>query len=405
MKNMSDITFLQDMVSKSAEAKRQILRLCIINGPFSIADLSKDMNTSVPTITKLISELMRDGLIRDLGKHGTSGGRRPSIFGLDAKAGHFLGVDVGSKDFKIAVTDFNGEEVLFTDSIPFVLEASAESLKEICRIIRNEVTKAGIEWESVLEAGISLSGRVNPEEGYSLTYSVSDDFPLKTIFQNELHVPVIIENDSRAMTYGEYLAGNNESAEKNMLFINISWGLGMGMILDGNLYYGKSGFSGEIGHFPLLNNGKICRCGKMGCLETGASGSALYHMIKDELAAGRNSSLSKKFKSGEKLHLNDVLEAVKEEDVLAIEGIETVGETLGRCIAGLINVFNPGQVIIGGRLAVGGKYLLYSIKSAVNKYSLIRVSSDTKIRFSTLGAKAAATGACLIARSRLLGLM
>lgn len=402
---MPNINFLNDTDNKTANTKRQILDLCILNGPYSIADLSKEIGASVPTVTKLITDLIDDGLIQDLGKQGTSGGRRPSIFGLNPAAGFFVGVDIGRQHFNIAITDFKGDEKAFILDIPFVLEASAESFKNICAIIKERVTSTGISWERILSVGVSLSGRVNPEEGYSLTYFVSDEFPLTAIFQKELGVPVSIENDSRAMTFGEYLAGEEVNNEKNMLFINLSWGLGMGMILDGKLYYGKSGFSGEIGHFPLLNNEKICRCGKMGCLETGASGSALYHMIKEQLEAGRNSSLSKKYRSGEKIILDDILSAIREEDMLAIESIGEIGETLGRGIAGLINIFNPGLVVIGGRLIVGGKYLLYPIKTAVNKYSLNRVSSDTKIKFSSLDEKAAAIGNCLISRGKLLGLL
>lgn len=402
---MPNINFLNDVDNKTANTKRQILDLCILNGPYSIADLSKEIGASVPTVTKLISDLIDDGYMMDLGKQGTSGGRRPSIFGLNPAAGYFVGVDIGRQHFNIAITDFKGDEKAFILDIPFVLEASAESFKNICAIIKERVESTGIDWSQILSVGVSLSGRVNPEEGYSLTYFVSDDFPLTAIFQKELGVPVSIENDSRAMTFGEYLAGEEVNNEKNMLFINLSWGLGMGMILDGKLYYGKSGFSGEIGHFPLLNNEKICRCGKMGCLETGASGSALYHMIKEQLEAGRNSSLSKKYKAGEKIVLDDILEAIKEEDMLAIESVGEIGETLGRGIAGLINIFNPGLVVIGGRLIVGGKYLLYPIKTAVNKYSLNRVSSDTKIKFSSLNEKAAAIGNCLISRGKLLGLL
>jgi predicted NBD/HSP70 family sugar kinase len=189
-----------------------------------------------------------------------------------------------------------------------------------------------------------------------------------------------------------------------MLAVNLSWGLGMGMILDGRLYYGKSGFSGEIGHIPLLDNEKICRCGKVGCLETGASGSALHEMILEKLKSGRPSSLSKKYASGETITLDDILKAIEEEDVLAIDCIGKIGETLGRGLAGLINIFNPELVIIGGRLIVGKKYLMYPIKTSVNKYSLNRVSSDTKIVYSTLGRKAASVGNCLIARSKFLGL-
>ena len=397
-------SFLTDKEGKNAIVKREIIRLCIQNGNYSIADLSKEINTSVPTVTKLINELISDGFLQDLGKQGTSGGRRPSIYGLNPTAGFFVGVDVARQHFHIAISDFKGSIISFVQDIAFVLEANADSFKTMCRIVKEQVAAQGISWNDVLSVGVSLSGRVNPEEGFSLTYSVSDDLPLNALFQKELNVPVSIENDSRAMTFGEYLAGGHLD-EKNMLFINLSWGLGMGMILDGKLYYGQSGFSGEFGHFPLLNNDKICRCGKVGCLETGASGTALYHLIKSELEQGRTSSLSKKFKAGEKIVLDDILEAIVEEDVLAIDGIEQIGETLGKGIAGLINIFNPGLVVIGGRLIVGRDYLMLPIKTAVNKHSLKRVSSDTRIVFSSLERKAASIGDCLIARSKLLGLM
>ena len=109
----------------------------------------------------------------------------------------------------------------------------------------------------------------------------------------------------------------------------------MGMILDGHLYYGKSGFSGEIGHFPLLDNNIMCRCGKIGCLETGASGSALHRIIIDKLKAGRRSSLSRIYKERGNLELSEILKAVSDGDVLAIECIGEIGDTLGRGISGI----------------------------------------------------------------------
>lgn len=401
---MGTKTLLSD-TSKNADIKRQILRLCIIRDNYSIADLSRELNTSVPTVTKIIGELIEEGFLRDLGKVGTSGGRRPSIFGLDAAAGYFIGVDIARQHIHLCITDFKGDVVSFVPDIEFILEARADSFKALCRLVKETVAATGISWDKVLSVGVSLSGRVNPEEGYSMSYFMSDDLPLNAIFEKDFNVPVSIENDSRAMTYGEFLAGNHPEEASNILAVNLSWGLGMGMILDGKLYYGKSGFSGEIGHVPLLDNEKICRCGKVGCLETGASGSALHDMILECLRSGRPSSLSKKYTPGKDLSLDDILEAVEEEDVLAIDCIGKIGETLGRGIAGLINIFNPGLVIIGGRLIVGKKYLMYPIKTAVNKYSLNRVNSDTKIVYSTLGRRAASIGNCLIARSKYLGLI
>ena len=396
--------FLNNPESKNSALKREILRLCIIKGGYSIADLSKDTGTSVPTVTKFIGELMEEGFIQDLGKQGTAGGRRPSIYGLNPEAGYFIGVDISRQHFHIAIADFSGELKKFIQDIEFVLEASADSFRTLCALVKNSVVDSGLDWEKVMGVGVSLSGRVNPEKGYSLSYFVSEDLPLRSFLEQEFGIPVTIENDSRAMTFGEYLA-SERNRDENMLFINLSWGLGMGIVLNGKLYYGKSGFSGEIGHFPLLDNDKICRCGKVGCLETGASGSALHDMILERLAEGKISSLSKIYAQAHEVSLDEILQAVEEEDVLAIEGIEEVGKTLGRGIAGLINIFNPGLVVIGGRLIVGRDYLLFPIKTAVNKYSLNRVSSDTTIRFSELDRKAASVGDCLLSRSKLLGLM
>ncbi len=396
-------SFLNDTTGKNAQIKRAILRLCISHDESSISFFSKSLGISVPTITKLIGELIDEGFLLDEGKIGTSGGRRPSIFGLNPSAGYFVGIDIARHHFHIAVMDFRGNLRQYIEDIEFVLESNSASFREMCRMVKDRVVAAGIPWIKVLAVGVSLAGRVNPEEGYSLTYFVSDDLPLKDLFQRELNVPVSIENDSRALTYGEFMTlGKN--ANKDMIAINLSWGLGMGMILDGRLYYGKTGFSGEIGHFPLLDNDIMCRCGKVGCLETGASGSALHRMIIEKLKEGRRSSLYKTWKEQGDLDLAVILKAVQDGDVLAIECIGQIGETLGRGISGIINIFNPGLVIIGGRLIVGKDHLILPIRTAVNRLSMERVSSETKIRLSTLGRKAIAIGDCYLSRKKLLGI-
>lgn len=397
-------TFLNNIEGKNSILKKTILGLCINEGDYSIADLSKELNTSIPTITKLVGELIEDGFLEDLGKQGTNGGRRPSIYGLNPAAGYFVGVDIRRKFISYAVTDFKGTLLYFHEMDVFSVQNSEESFREMCRHIKTQLTCNGIDPEKVLAYGFNLTGRVNNETGYCFTYFLGEDKPIAGVLENEMGRPVFVENDSRAMTYGEYLCGvaNNET---NMLFINVGWGLGMGMILDGKLSYGKSGFSGEIGHFPLLNNNQICHCGKIGCLETGASGSAIHRIFMEKLQAGRSSTLSEAYNKGEYIHIEDILEAANEEDVLAIEVVEEIGSTLGRAIAGLINIFNPELIVIGGNVAQTKEYLLLPIKSAVQKHSLNIINSDTTIKFSKLGKKAGAIGSCLLSRSKLLGLL
>ena len=397
-------TFLDKKDNKNSILKKTILRLCIQSGEYSIAALSEQINTSVPTVTKLIGELMDEGFMIELGKSGTSGGRRPSIYGLNPEAGYFIGLDIRHTHASIAVTDFKGGLVCFEDNIPFILEIDEACLHTISKNIRDFFVEHDLDWNRVLGMGISVAGRVNPKTGYSNLYSFDPDRPINKILSEDLDIPVVIENDSRAMTYGEYLSGVVKK-EKNVLFVNVSWGLGMGMILDGRLYYGTSGYSGEFGHFPLLDNDQICRCGKVGCLETGASGSALVRMISEQLQAGRASSLSRIFKDQGKVNLNDIFKAVQEEDILTIETIEKIGANLGRGLAGLINVFNPQLVVLGGKVAMAGDYLLLAVRSAVKRHAQTIANQDTAIKFSKLRNQAAPIGDCMLSRSHLLGII
>ena len=397
-------TFLDKKDNKNSILKKTILRLCIQSGEYSIAALSEQINTSVPTVTKLIGELMDEGFMIELGKSGTSGGRRPSIYGLNPEAGYFIGLDIRHTHASIAVTDFKGGLVCFEDNIPFILEIDEACLHTISKNIRDFFVEHDLDWNRVLGMGISVAGRVNPKTGYSNLYSFDPDRPINRILFEDLDIPVVIENDSRAMTYGEYLSGVVKK-EKNVLFVNVSWGLGMGMILDGRLYYGTSGYSGEFGHFPLLDNDQICRCGKVGCLETGASCSALVRMISEQLQAGRASSLSRIFKDQGKVNLNDIFKAVQEEDILTIETIEKIGANLGRGLAGLINVFNPQLVVLGGKVAMAGDYLLLAVRSAVKRHAQTIANQDTAIKFSKLRNQAAPIGDCMLSRSHLLGIL
>lgn len=397
-------SFTESIDGKNAILKQKILALCINEGNYSIADLSKEINTSIPTTTKLVEELIADGFIEDRGKIDTNGGRRPSIYGLRASAGYLVGIDIRKHNICVAISDFKGEIIEFYNNIEFVVESSEKSFRTLCSMIKDMLKQSKITMDSVLAVGVNLSGRVNSLTGYCFTYFIGEDRPIASIFQEEFGCPVFVENDSRAMTFGEYISGvgNNEDT---MLFINLTWGLGMGMIIDGKLSYGKSGFSGEIGHFPMLNNDIICHCGKTGCLETGASGYAAHRILTERLKEGRASCLRAKFEEQGTISLEDILNAVNEEDVLAIEVIEEIGAVLGRAVAGLINLFNPELVVIGGTMSEAKEYLMLPIKQSVQRHSLNIINKDTKIKFSKLGEKAGAIGACILSRSKLLGLI
>ena len=245
-----------------------------------------------------------------------------------------------------------------------------------------------------------VSGRVNPESGYSFSQFNFEERPLADVLTEKLGYKVTIDNDTRAMTYGEYMQGCVKG-EKNIIFVNISWGLGIGIIIDGKIYTGKSGFSGEFGHVSAYENEIICHCGKKGCIETEASGSALHRILLERIKNGENSILSNRISSEDPITLDEIIASVNKEDVLCIEIVEEIGQKLGKQIAGLINLFNPELVIIGGTLSLTGDYIAQPIKTAVRKYSLNLVNKDSAILTSKLKDKAGIVGACMLARSRM----
>ena len=202
------------------------------------------------------------------------------------------------------------------------------------------------------------------------------------------------------MAYGEFCFGEVKNA-RNVLFVNIDYGIGLGILIDGKLYYGKSGFSGEFGHTPLFDNEILCHCGKKGCLETEASGTSLIRKLKEKIDQGFTSTVIKK-KNIAEVTLADVVIAAQNEDMLCIEMLAEIGEKIGKGVAMLINIFNPELLILGGILAETGDYLRLPIRSAVNKYSLSLVNTDTQLKISKLGEKAGVMGACLIARNKVV---
>ena len=248
---------------------------------------------------------------------------------------------------------------------------------------------------------VNVSGRVNPESCYSFSQLNIEERPLADVLSEKLGHKVTIDNDTRAMTYGEYMQGCVKG-EKDIIFVNVSWGVGIGIIIDGKVYTGKSGFSGEFGHVNAYDNEIICHCGKKGCLETEASGSALHRILLERIQSGESSILSTRI-SGEEdpITLDEIITAVNKEDLLCIEIVEEIGQKLGKQIAGLINIFNPELVIIGGTVSLTGDYITQPIKTAVRKYSLNLVNKDSAIITSKLKDKAGIVGACMLARSRM----
>ena len=388
---------------KNLNIKSNVLGFFANVGNATIADLCKELNISVPKITSLLNDLIQDGIVQDFGKVKSTGGRKPNVFGLLPESAFFIGVDVKQSHINIALSDLQKNLIKVSEKIHYKLDNNKESLESLCHLITNFIKELTIPKEKILGIGINLSGRINYLTGYSYSFFYFNEEPLSKVIESKVGIKVFLENDSRAMAFGEFSSGIVKG-EKDVLFLNLDYGIGLGILINGQLYYGKSGYSGEFGHIPLFNNEILCHCGKKGCLETEASGWALVRMVKEKMLEGSTSILFDKSNPNEEITMEDIIKAANNDDVLAIELIAKVGEIIGRGLAMLINIFNPELVILGGSLAQTGEYIRLPIKSAINKHSLSLVNIDTQLKLSQLGKRAGIIGACLLVRKRLLSL-
>lgn len=319
---------------------KNIISYYVNNSTSTIPDLAKDLGLSVPTVTKVVNEMCDGGLLTDHGKIEGHGGRRPVLYGFNPQSGYFLGVDIKRTYINLGMINFMGEFVALDMGHPLTMSdfSSYQAIDEICEIIKEFIGDLSIPKDKIYYGCIALPGRVNPDTGFSFSTLPSSERPLNDLFTEKLGMPVCIDNDTRAMTYGDCLSGKIVKGEKNILFINLSLGLGMGMVMNGEIIKGRSGYSGEVGHFPAFDNEIMCHCGKKGCLETEVSGSALKRRVVQSLLDGKKSLLSDKLnQSGpDSITLTDIISAIEEEDMLCIEVLENIAGELGKWLAGLI---------------------------------------------------------------------
>lgn len=389
--------------SKFSENMASILRTLIQEEEASAGRIAEILNLSIPTVTKALDNLVERGFVLNLGKKHIEGGRMPVIFSPNPSSAYFMGVEVRRHFLEVGISDFSGNIVYRSGLIPFMLEEE-DSFEKLCGILEEQFNGSNYK-DRLVACTLSIPGRINIYTGESYNYfRNSGGLSLTEVLEDKFNIKVYVDNDSRIMCYGEYIC-SHLSKYKNILYINLNWGLGMGMILDGKLYYGATGLSGELGHITMFDNEIFCRCGKKGCIETEASGFAAQRLLLSKHKAGAQSTLSAKINARETLTLDDFVRAVHDGDMTMIEIIEEIGTQLGKGIAAMINIFNPQLVVLGGELSKTGDYLRMATTSSVRKYSLNIVNRDTTIEQSRTSSDINLLGSCFIARDKSLGIL
>ncbi len=383
--------------------KRNIIAHMAVMGECTLSELTRELHISVPTITKLVLELVEENVVIDLGKVETPGGRRPNVFGLASSAIYFVGVNVGRDNMSYVVTDLQNNVIMEHSDNEFELVDRPQCLDLICSNIDTFIDSCGVDRNKIMGVGVSITGRVNPDAGRSYKYFTQSELSIREIIENRVGIRVLFENDTRARCYAEYTCGKSKD-DRNVLYLHLGLGIAIGIVVDGRLYYGKSGFAGEFGHIPFFDNEVICACGKKGCLETEVSGIAVEEKMIKLIESGVNTILREKYDRHEPIHIDSIISAAKSDDNLSIELIEEAGEKIGKAVAFLINIFNPESVIVGGSMSEAGDYIMLPMKSATNKYSLNLVYKDTKFRLSTMNEGASALGVAMLIRNKVLGI-
>ena len=395
---------LSGVAYKDQIRKKRIVTEMSRREEITINEIAENLNISVPKATELLSELSEAGLVNEIGKRSDGPGRKASFYALKADSCYFLGVEIKKYKVNIGLMGFDKKAVQSKRDIPFFYQEANQSLHEIAKMILDFLAEIQIDRQKIAGVGLSISGRVNVKTGQVLTFYHFGDAPIKTYLEQELAMPVFIDNDSRTMAYGEFHFGKR-TTEKEALVLNLDYGIALGIFVKGEPVYGVSGYAGELGHIPLFDNEKICFCGKKGCMETEASGRALIEYLIEKMEHGTNSILQPNYREKGLIELEDVVNAINKGDNLALAALDAMAAKLGRGLAVTINLFNPEIIIIGGSLSAVGEALLLPVKSHILRHSLSIVNSDTQVVLSDLNEKAGLLGCCLLVRDKILGIV
>ncbi len=383
------------MDEKNQHIKRKIVKNLYYEASLSSAELSLKINKSLPVVTRLINELLEEGLITETGYAPSTGGRRPITFSLANNVLFIISVAMDQFITRIAVMDMNNISV--TEEIKFELPLieNEQALSVLIQKIEDVIAASGISKTRFAGIGIGMPGFVDVKKGVNYTFLKTGGRSLTETIHQKIGVPTYIDNDLSVIALAEVKFGSAR-LRKNAMVINAGWGIGLGMILNGELFRGNNGFAGEFSHLSLFNNNKLCFCGKTGCLETEASLLVVVEKAQEGLRAGRLSKLKSLPVEHSEEASDIIINAAHQGDQFAIELLSEAGYKIGRGVAILIHLLNPEVVVVSGRGSVAGKIWLAPMQQAINEHCIPRLAANTSIEISTLGYTAELIGAATL---------
>lgn len=374
---------------------KEIIKQLYFGNFLSCAGISDKIGRSLPLTTKLITELIDEGYVVETGLAISTGGRRPQMYSLRDDVLFIVAVAMDQYVTNIAVMDMHNRYVGEVEKFELQLSKSENVHSILAEKINDVIKRSGVEKRRIAGIGIGMPGFVNTVPGINSSFlDFSNKDNLANYLSQHLELPVSIGSDSILIGLAELRFGSAHG-KKNAMVINISWGVGLSLILNNELFQGTRGFGGEFSHIPLFTNGKLCRCGKTGCLETEASLYVIVEKAIKGLKAGQVSVLDQAIleKGHVGLSCEMIINAAIRGDRFAIQLLFDAGYTIGRGLAILIHLLSPELIVLSGRGSLAGKIWEAPIQHALNEHCIPYLATNTEIKISSLGHDAELIGA------------
>lgn len=384
------------MGSKTEFYRRAVLKQLYFNNTMSCAEISSKINKSIPITFKIISELIKEGFVIETGLAASSGGRRPLMYALQEDRMYTVAVAMDQLITRISIMDMHNRHVGIVERLALPLHNNPDAPSVLAKKIKEVITSSPVDKKKILGVGIGMPGFIDSEKGINYTFLETKNKTISQYISDQIDLPVYIDNDSSLIALAELRFGCALD-KKNVMVINIGWGVGLGLILNGELFRGNNGFAGEFSHIPIFDNNKLCECGKTGCLETETSLLVLIEKAVQGLKAGRLSGIGKNFPTDYyEQDYETINTAALKGDQFTVELFSEAGYNIGRGVAILIHLLNPETIVLSGRGSLAGKIWEAPIQNALNEHCIPRLSANTTLKISSLGYDAELIGAAIL---------
>ncbi len=377
-----------------------VLRLIHSQAPISRAQLAVVTGLNKSTISSLVDDLIASKLVNEAGSNSTGAGRPATMLEINPQAGLIIGVELGVDFVSVAVTDFLGNITWRRREDANPNEGQQKMIDQTLRIVKEAMTAGKKKNSHFLGLGLATPGTVDLKEKV-LIFAPNlhwRNVPFGKIFSEQTKLKVFVENDANAAATAEHLFGTARRCQ-DFLFVFAGVGIGGGLFLNGKLYRGKNGYAGEIGHSPIMAEPSqtVCHCGNRGCWETYANQYSIIQRVQARLEVKRTSIIPKLMaEHNSPLTIPLIKQAADAGDREAIDSFAEAGHAMGQGLAGLVNIFNPDKIILGGPLSLAGEYLLPSIRETVSRHSMPEIDQQAEVVLSPFGPDASLIGAIAI---------